>query len=57
MLLLAQSTVIPVLNLACINGKQDIVNALIRANASLEIQDIYGYTALIWGMINLISIY
>ena len=40
-----------VLNLASINGRLDIVNTLISANASLDIQDIYGYSALIWGIL------
>ena len=38
-----------IIYLASINGKLDIVNALINANASLNIQDNNGYTALIWG--------
>ena len=42
-----------VLNLASINGRLDIVNTLISANASLNIQDIYGYTSLIWGLITI----
>ena len=34
-------------------GYLPIVNSLISANASLDIQDINGYTALIWGSITL----
>ena len=44
-------------NPASLNGKLDIVNALISANASLNIQDTTGSTALIWGKIIFQSIY
>ena len=45
-----------IINEASINGKLDIVNTLISANANLNIRDNQGYTALIWGNITILSI-
>ena len=47
----------PINNLASLNGKLDIVNALISANSSLNLKDTNGYPALIWGEISIRSMF